>query len=187
MINAHLPLITSLIFSLSVQGLYLRPLMPRDDSPVHCRTNLTIPSIPEPCFLSCQPIRELQRRCSDTIPCMCHNAPPPYMDQCLQCVLEAAGDVVSMVPNYLNETFADVQAYSRACDALKNQVVPDTNKPEAQAVRNWCPTIALTPAQVSIHSKLRHRPLHEIIPLLSIACALCFYCLHRANRTFRKK
>ena len=52
--------------------------------------------------------RFFEQRCDDSILCMCENAPPPSMNQCLQCVMDGAGDVLHLIPDYLKDVSSDV-------------------------------------------------------------------------------
>ncbi|KAF9007125.1 hypothetical protein BDQ17DRAFT_1351470 [Cyathus striatus] len=153
---------------LSLPSSYAIPtlLHVRDNTPQRCHTNVTLPSFPERCYSMCNSVRDFQRRCGDTIPCMCQHAPPISLSTCIECVVDAAGDLLSQIPGYLNETTNRLQSYSSACDALPRNLEETALLPSLE----WCPSVAITTTPSL--TLIRVSKAYPYIPYLSFSAAL---------------
>ncbi|KAF8809918.1 hypothetical protein BYT27DRAFT_6508772 [Phlegmacium glaucopus] len=98
------------------------PIMARKSMPRMCLTNVTLSPYPEPCRSTCEPILHIQKRCQDMIPCMCQHVKPFSMSECVQCIRDAAGDLLLHVPGYLNETIISVSAYTNICSSISEEI-----------------------------------------------------------------
>ncbi|TFK32929.1 hypothetical protein BDQ12DRAFT_691810 [Crucibulum laeve] len=143
----------------------------RQVATLQCRTNISIPSSSETCFSICQPLRDAQQQCDDTIPCMCQNAPPASMTTCLGCIMTDAGDFFHTFPDYLTDIADDVEAYANTCQRIST--TRSSGDESASSIHSLCASQFSSyfqpNASVSLWQEIH---LHKILPLLSFASAV---------------
>ncbi|KAF8963262.1 hypothetical protein BDZ97DRAFT_1821337 [Flammula alnicola] len=164
------------VFVSRICALHIPQNLWRNNPPEMCRTNVTLPSYPESCFLKCDRIHWQQDSCLDAIPCMCRNIEPVAISECLQCILDTAGDLLLLIPDDLQNTSLQVSAYTDVCSKLS----PRDSKLSNNDIRQECEIQGLALSYKSLpHSRISLlSKFYPFFPLLSMFTALVFIFLY---------
>ncbi|KAF8153839.1 hypothetical protein B0H34DRAFT_772986 [Crassisporium funariophilum] len=179
------------LFSTRVLAIHIPEIATRNLTPRMCQTNVTLPSYPENCFSTCEPIRHLQKRCNDMIPCMCHNVQPASMSECLQCIMNAAGDLLLLIPDYLDTTSHEVAAYTEACSSIvqeepdRGSVSREVRPSPLEVECGSAQTLMEIPSQpIFLPSRPKYRSLFPVLSIVT-ACVVLFVFLSLKSRIYK--
>ncbi|KAF8981164.1 hypothetical protein BDQ17DRAFT_1379930 [Cyathus striatus] len=139
-----------------------------------CRSNITLPSVPEQCSSQCASLHVVQSQCSDILTCMCTRAPAVSITNCFDCTIDAArGFTFDITSEFANKTRSLISSYDRACNFLYTQSGP---RSQDTYLSQSCASVSLSAHDFSTYPH-HYSIFHNIIPYASFVIALIFACL----------